>query len=334
MPLQLTTMGRTAFALGLAIVFLSGMTKVAGQQSSGTAIRSDPSRVPRTPWGVPDLQGRWTNATVTLLERPAELGNKEFFSESEAAAYQQKALERFLAGIGFTEEASISGEFVEGLWVEKRHIVPTGRTSLIVGADGRLPPFTPEARGRAEARAALRKLERSDGPEDRTLQERCLYFQVGGPPMLPSVGYNSNYEIVQTPTQIAILAEQGAAVRIIPLDGRPHIDSRLREWRGDSRGRWDNDTLVVETTNFNDKRDLRGSGSGLRLIERFRRVNADVILYEFTAEDVSTWVRPWTAEIPMRKLEGLIYEFACHEGNYALPNILNGARFAETQQQR
>src|SRR5262245_36961173 len=177
MPIRLTTTGTTAFALGLAIVVAAGMTVLARPQSSGTAIQFDASRVPRTPWGVPDLQGRWTNATVTLLERPAEFGNKEFFSESEAAAYQQKALERFLAGVGFTEEAAISGEFVEGLWVEKRHIVPTRRTSLIVGSDGRLPPFTPEARARAEARAALRKLERSDGPEDRTLQERCLYFQ-------------------------------------------------------------------------------------------------------------------------------------------------------------
>jgi hypothetical protein len=283
----------------------------------------------RTPWGHPDLQGRWTNATVTPLERPAELGAKEFFTEAEAVVYQKTALERFLAQNNFTEEAALSGEFVEGIWVEERRLVHTRRTSLIVGPTGRVPPFTPAARARGAARAASRKQSPADSPEDRPLPERCLWFPVSGPPMLPGIVYNSNYEIVQTPDHVAILIEAGNAFRTIPLHGRTHVDARVRLWHGDSRGRWDGDTLVVETTNFNGKRELRGSGEHLRLVERFRRVSPDLIMYEFTADDPTTWTSPWSAEIPMRKLDGLLYENACHEGNYGLLNILKGARAVE-----
>ncbi len=291
------------------------------------------SSLPRTPWGHPDLQGRWTNATLTTLERPTEAGAKEFFSEAEAAEYRKVALQVFIRQLGVIEEAAISGEFAEGLWMEDRTIVPTLRTSLIIGPTGRVPPFTPEAQKRAAARAAVRKADRKDGPEDRPLPERCLSFPVGGPPLLPGLVYNSNHAIVQTPTHVAVMTEMGAAFRSIPLDGRPHAPSAIRSWQGDSRGRWDGDTLVVETTNFNDKRELRGSSEGLRLVERFRRVDADTLMYEFTAEDPKTWTSPWTAEVPMRRMDGLFYEFACHEGNYSLGNVLKGARFAEATPQ-
>lgn len=282
----------------------------------------------RTSWGHPDLQGRWTNATLTPLERPAELGSREYFTESEAIEYASTALKRFLAQTNLAEEAEISGEF-EGLWGEERSIVPTRRTSLITGPTGRVPPLTPDGRARAAARAALRKADKADHPEERSLSERCLWFPVEGPPMLPSIVYNSNYQIVQTPGFVTILIEQGYGTRIIPLDARPHPPAHVTSWFGDSRGRWDGDTLVVETTNFNDKRDLRGSTPGLRLTERFRRASADMILYEFTADDPATWTTPWTAEVPMTRLDGLLYEYACHEGNRSLEYVLRGARAAE-----
>jgi hypothetical protein len=305
-----------------ALVFLALGAGTAGQTKAGTP--------PRTPWGHPDLQGRWTNATVTPVERPVEFGAKEYFSEAEAAEYQKGALDRYLATLNMRQEATISGEFVEGIWVEERSLVPTRRTSLIIGPTGRIPALTADARKRVEARAGPR---RTDAADDRTLTERCLWFPVGGPPMLPNIAYNSNYEIVQTPTSVGILAEMGSAFRIITLDGRPHVNSNIRHWQGDSRGRWEGDTLVVETTNFNDQVDspsartqFGGSRANLRLVERFRRVGSDLLMYQFTAEDASTWVESWTAEVPMRKLDGLLYEFSCHEGNRGLENILKGAR--------
>jgi hypothetical protein len=298
------------------------------------AIAHSQSSPMRTPWGDPALAGRWTNATLTLLERPIEFGAKEFFTDAEAAEYEKTALKRFIAASSSVAEAALSGEFDADIWGEARGIVPTRRTSLIIGPTGRLPPLTPEAQRRARARGP-RQIDFADNPEDRTAAERCLWFGVGGPPMLPGLVYNSNYEIVQTPTHVVILAEMGGAVRIIPIGDHPRPPASLREWQGYSVGRWDGDTLVVETTNFNDKVLFRGSSrENLRLEERFRRVNADLIMYQFTAEDPSTWTAPWTAEIPMRKLDGLIYEYACHEGNIGLENILRGARATDAAQQK
>ena len=304
----------------IALLAAGAASPSAGQEPAGA--------VPRTPWGHPDLQGRWTNATVTLLERPVELGSQEFFTDAEAAEYLKTGLDRFLGSIGLREEAALSGEFAPGIWVEERSLVATLRTSLIVGPTGRLPA---RVGGRAAVGGTLRTEAGTADPEQRTLPERCLWFAVGGPPMLPGAGYNSNYQIVQTPSHVTILAEMGSIVRIIPLDGRPHLPASIQRWHGDSRGRWDGDTLVVETRNFNDKTRFRGSTSRLRLVERFTRVNAGTIMYEFTASDPETWVEPWTAEIPMRSLDGELYEFACHEGNYGLANILTGARFEEQQ---
>ena len=284
--------------------------------------------VPRTPWGHPDLQGRWTNATLTLLERPVEFGDKEFFTEAEAIEYSKTALERFLAANNFTEEAAISGEFVPGIWVEERNIVSTGRTSLIIGPTGRVPPLTPAARARVAARNAQRS---ADGPEARALNERCLWFPAGGPPLLPSIGYNSNHQIIQTPTHVLIYTEMGPAVRVIPLDGRSHLRDGLRQWQGDSRGRFEGDTLVIETTNFTDQTQFRGSAENLKLVERFERVDRNTIRYQVTANDPTSWTDSWTAEVPMRRLDGLLYEFACHEGNRGLANILSGARAIERQ---
>jgi hypothetical protein len=313
----------------LTLCIAAMVVAVLHAQSAQGTDRAQPPATLKTPWGHPDLQGRWSNATLTPLERPSELGAKEFFTDDEAEEYKKTAHERFFAQNNFTEEAAISGEFLEGVWVEPRTIVPTLRTSLIVGPTGRVPALTPAAQKRAAARAAKRNS--ADSPEERPLPERCLFFPVGGPPMIAGIGYNSHYEITQTPTHVAIHIEQGSAFRIIALDGRPHPSGAVRLWQGDSRGRWEGDTLVVETANFSEKRDFRGSSANLQLVERFRRVSPDLILYTFTAEDPTTWTAPWTAEIPMRRMTELLYEFACHEGNYGLANILKGARATEAR---
>jgi hypothetical protein len=318
--MRLTALATCVAAMGVAVLHA---------QSAPVTRRAQRSVAAKTPWGHPDLQGRWSNATLTPLERPSELGAKEFFTKEEAEEYKKTAHERFFAQNNFTEEAAISGEFLEGVWVEPRTIVPTLRTSLIVGPTGRIPALTPAAQKRAAARAARRNS--ADSPEERPLPERCLSFPVGGPPMIAGIGYNSHYEITQTPTHVAIHVEQGSAFRIIALDGRPHPSEPIRLWQGDSRGRWEGETLIVETTNFSEKRDFRGSSANLQLVERFRRVSPDLIMYTFTAEDPTTWTAPWTAEIPMRRMTELLYEFACHEGNYGLANILKGARATEAR---
>ena len=306
--------------------------------ASGQASRVPPAPgrhpaagLPRTPWGHPDIQGRWSNATLTPLERPAALGGKEFFTPEEAAEYAKTALETYLEQANLTAETELAAETTPELWGEPRTIVPTGRTSLIVGPTGRLPALTPEARQRFAARPPAGPVGRMDSYEDRPLNERCLWFSSEGPALLPSITYNSNYQIVQTPTHVAILAEMGGGLRIIPLDGRPHLPSAVTRWLGDSRGRWDGDTLVVETTNVSPKREWRGSSSGLRLVERFQRAPDGLLLYQFTATDPATWVEPWSAEIPMTTLDGLLYEYACHEGNRSLEYVLRAARKADVK---
>jgi hypothetical protein len=282
---------------------------------------------PRTPDGHPDLQGIWTNATITPLERPKELGAKEFYTQNEMAEYRKRALVPLpTAERGGTEAHYEFTQF--GLDRSQAQIAFSLRTSMIVGPEGRVPPLTPEAQQRNAERAAGAKGHEFDGPESRGIQERCLVWGVEGPPMLPP-GYNSYLQIVQTPAYVAILQEMIHDVRIIPLDGRPHAPQTVRRWLGDSRGRWDGDTLVVDTTNFTDKTNFRGSRENLHVVERFTRVDADTIRYEFTVDDPGTWTRPWSAELPLVKDKGPIYEYACHEANYGMANNLKGARAKE-----
>jgi hypothetical protein len=311
--------------LSLAVTALTAALVVsASGQPNG---RAAGTAALRTPWGSPDLQGTWTNSTLTPLERPAALGASEFFTPAEAAEYKTHALRSYIESTNTADD--ISGEELPDLWGEDRTIVPTLRTSLITGPEGRVPPLTPEGRARLAARAAARIGSGMDDPEQRPLNERCLWFTSDGPPMLPSLTYNSNYEIVQTPGAVMIHIEMGNGVRIIPLDGRPHLPPATRRWLGDSRGHWEGDTLVVDTTNVSDKRDMRGSSSGLHVVERFTRTAADTLMYRFTVDDPATWTTPWSGEVPMRPLDGLVYEYGCHEGNRSLGNVLSGARAAE-----
>jgi hypothetical protein len=290
----------------------------------------------RTADGQPDLQGYWTNATFTPLERPAELAGKEFFTEAEAAAYEkQRVLQE-------NSQSKDDIHYDNVIWQTEHYpkIVSRRRTSLIFDPpDGKVPPLTPKAQRRAAARAeAARRRGLADAAEYRSLGERCISWGNEGPPMLGST-YQANLQILQTAQNVVFRHEIMHGVRIVPLDGSPHIGPNLRQLGGNSRGRWEGNTLIVETTNFTDKTNFRGppatarqdifASENLRVTERFTRTDADTILYQFTLDDPSTWVRPWSGEIVMRKMEGPLFEYACHEGNYGLAFILSAARAQE-----
>jgi hypothetical protein len=284
---------------------------------------------PRTPDGQPDLQGIWTNATLTPLERPAELAGKEFLTDQEAAEFARRALHDV---DGDRRDGTADADVVRAyneFWRDRGKVVPSRRTSLIIDPpDGRIPPFTAEGKKQAAARAEARKLHPFDGPEDRSPAERCIAVPNAGPPIMPA-NYNANYQIVQAPGYAVILSEQIHDARVIPLDRRPHVASNVRQWMGDSRGHWEGNTLVVETTNFTDRNSFNGSGPGMRLVERFTRAAPDMILYEFTVNDAAMFTKSWTVQMPLTKAPGPIFEYACHEGNYGLAGSLAGARVEE-----
>ena len=284
------------------------------------------SSLPRTPDGHPDLSGIWTNTTLTPMERPKEFAGKEFFTEEEAAAYEKRVL------TGRAQEPDTAADTIadKNVWWEQgTKLSPTRRTSMVIDPpDGRIPALTPEAQKRQQAARAETRLHATDGPEYQNLQSRCILMPMAGPPMVPGP-YNNNYQIVQTPNYVAIIIEMIHDVRIIPLDGRPHLPSTVRQWMGDPRGHWEGDTLVVDTTNFTDQTRYRGSDQNLHLIERFTRIDPDTVLYRFTIDDPTAFTKSWTAEIPMLKTSGPIYEFACHEGNVGMTNVLRTARAAE-----
>ena len=284
--------------------------------------------VPHTPDGRPDFEGIWTSASVVPLERPAELNGKEFYTPEEAAENAKKVL-------GISSWERLGGQAREhynmsqyGLDLSQVKVASTLRTSLIIGPDGRIPPLTAEAKQRLAERTARNRGHQFDGPESRPLQEQCLMFSTEGPPMTPAA-YNSNMQIVQDARHVAIVQELIHSARVIPTDNSPHLAPEIRQWSGDSRGHWEGETLVVDTTNFTDRTAFRGSTENLHLIERFTRLDPDTILYEFTADDPHTWTRSWTAQITLARIEGPIFEFACHEGNLGIANTLSGAREAE-----
>ena len=285
---------------------------------------------PRTADGQPDLQGFWTNATYTPLERPRNV-TKELYSKEEAAELEKRAASDDTAQTEPGTIADVHYDFTQfGLDTHQAPYASNLRTSMIVDPPGgRLPPLSAEGRKRAAERAEQEKrVGRWDSAQANQLDDRCVIFAGAGPPMMPQ-SYNSNYQIVQAPGYVMILFEIAHDVRIIPLDGRPHLAPHIRQWIGDSRGRWEGDTLVVETTNLNGKNPLNGSSEQMRVTERFTRVDADTILYKFTINDESTWTRPWSADLPMRRTIGPLFEHACHEGNYGLYNTLVGARLEE-----
>jgi len=267
-----------------------------------------------------DLDGIWNYATMTPLERPRDLAAKPALTPAEAADYERQTLER---------QSTTNNTAGPDWWDPGTRFLTNGRTSLIVDPpDGRVPALTSDAQQRAAARTQARRARGSaDGPEDRALNERCLHWSVAGPPMLPGV-YNNNVQIIQTRGYVTLVSEMIHDARIIPMDGRAH--GAVPRWMGDSRGRWEGQTLVVDTVGFTDKTAFRGSGEQLHLVERFTRIDADTIEYRFTAEDPSTWTRPFTGMFPLKKSAGPIYEYACHEGNErSMVGMLRGARATE-----
>ena len=286
---------------------------------------------PRTPWGKPDLQGVWDFATLTPMERPAELAGKERLSEEDVAniVAQSAKFTEFLSEQGPTRGTGTYDEF----WFDFGSDVSADRrTSLIVDPpNGRIPDRTPTASERMAARRAYLRDHPADSWEDRNLAERCLVGFNSGPPMAPSA-YNNVFQMFQTEDHVVILNEMVHDARVVPLDGRDHLDAGIRQWLGNSRGYWDGDTLVVETANFRDETNFRGVTRDLRLVERFTRAAADTLLYGFTVTDPRTFVRPWTAEVPMSLSPSPTFEYACHEGNYGLEGILAGTRAEEREQ--
>jgi hypothetical protein len=279
-----------------------------------------------------DLEGVWMFATLTPLERPAEFEGKAFVSDAEASAWADQQLERGNRDRRDGGAAVDVGRAVNDYWFERGTALATldGKrmTSLIVDPlDGRVPPLTPQARDRAAARAADNREHPADGPENRSLQERCLAFNAG-PPI--QVGpYNNFVKILQFGDRVVIFTEMIHDARIVWLDGRPHPPDAVKQWLGSSRGTWEGKTLVVDTRNFNGKVGFRGTGERLHLVERLTRVNANELLYEFTVNDPDTFTRPWTGRMPMTRTDAQIFEYACHEGNHALEDILRGARYGE-----
>jgi hypothetical protein len=322
----------TAALAALVVVVLLLPAPLASQALAPAAGKA--YTPPRTPDGQPDLTGVWTNNTVTPLQRPKGLAGKEFYTEAELTEVQKRERERLATNEeeGRQTEAGTADDvhydFSQyGLDRAQSKLSWGRRTSLIVGPEGTIPPLTPEARQRRADRAAAQKGHEFDGPENRPLQTRCLARANVGPPLLPT-GYNSNLQIVQGPGYVAIETEEIHDARVITLDGRPHISNNIRQWYGDSRGHWEGNTLVVDTTNFTDLNPFPGA-QNLHVVERLTRVDAETILYQFTVEDPGMWTKPWSGEESISKISGHIYEYACHEANYGLANTLRGARVAE-----
>jgi hypothetical protein len=288
----------------------------------------------RTPWGDPDLEGTWTNATLTVLQRAPELGTKAFFTPEEAAAWEKQRIQATNADRPL--RAGEVGAYNDAFFERGTRGVKSRRTSLIIDPpDGRIPALTPDAQRRVDARQKYEAAHPADRPEDRWLTERCILFGATVP-MLPEP-YNNNYRIMQSPGYVTIVVEMNHDVRVVPLDGRGQLGSAIQQWTGSSRGRFEGNTLIVETTNlkFNDKSRfgvgyLNGlSDENLRVVERFTRTDANTLTYQATIDDPTVFTKPWTVEISMDRTNAQLFEVACHEGNYGMFNILSGHRAEE-----
>jgi hypothetical protein len=289
----------------------------------------------RTPDGRPDLQGMWLNNTATPLQREKDFAEKAFFTEDEALDYETHYLmDRAVAiNVGKPFELEVGADLDALDW---GHVLPNRRTSLVVDpADGRVPALTPDAQRLLIERTEHLNAHYAENPEDFRNGERCLTMIGGaaaGAPMLPAF-YNNNVQIVQSADYVMIESEMIHDARVIPLDGRAHLPATIRQWKGDSIGHWEGDTLVVDTTNFTDKTSFRGSSAMLHVVERFALSDANMLSYQFTIDDPASFVRSWSAEMMMWKTDRPMFEYACHEANYSMTNVLRGARFEEKARQ-
>jgi len=323
-----------------AYIGIVGFGLVAAAPVAAQTAAKPKAALARTADGHPDLQGVWDFRTVTPMERPKDLADKATLTPDEAAAYEKKTVaardadanrsktERARAVNGTAETEDVALAYNNFWWDRGTKVVGNLRTSLVTTPDGLIPALAPEGKKRLDALADVRERP-AHGPEDRSVGERCILGFNSGPPMVPAA-YNMNVQIVQAPGYVVLFNEMVHNARIVVMDGRPHIDQGIRQWVGDSRGRWDGNTLVVDTTNFSGVTAFSGSSRNLHLTERFTR-DGDTLHYEFTVEDPATWTKPWSAQIPMLKSSLPIYEYACHEGNYGMFGILGGARAVEKQ---
>ncbi len=317
---------KSSFPSLLAMVAAASMgvyARAAAQPATAPRPGARASTLPRTPWGAPDLQGVWNYGTMTPLERPPQWAGKEVLTLAEAEAFEKQTVERRADNTSVTAGPD--------WWELENNVLKNRRTSLVVDpADGRLPPTTAEYQARVAAgRGRGRGGAPIQGPENLTLQDRCIAWPAASPPYQPTV-YNNNVQIVQTPNYVVLLSEMIHTARIVRTDGSAH--GAMRSLYGDSRGRWDGNTLVVDTINFNGRLNFRGTGEDLHLIERFTRTGADTLEYHYTVDDSHVWTRPWTVRLDMTRIDGPVHEFACHEGNaISVIGSLKGARLAEQE---
>jgi hypothetical protein len=329
-PFQRFLASTVVLAVAMAAILTSPVPVSAQSAGARAAAKASP---PRLADGKPDLQGIWSFATVTPLQRPKEFADRATLTPEEAAKLEEQAVRD-----QFVDRPPPKGNpgAYNRFWIDAgTTVVSTRQTSLIVDPpDGRMPALTPQGKKREETREAEQTI--AAGPEHLTTWDRCLLGFNAGPPMIGG-GYNAYARIFQSSTQVVLLNEMVHDARIIPLDGRPRLAPHIRQWKGESRGRWEGDTLVVETLGFRKEGtgtlSLRGLGyspdENLRLTERFRRIDADTLLYEYTVDDPTVWTRPWTVSLTMSKSNEEMYEYACHEGNYGLSGILSAARAME-----
>jgi hypothetical protein len=328
----------TAALAAVVLIALLTQAPAAGQAPSSAAKATTAGKAwtpPRTPDGKPDLQGIWSDNTLTPFERPKSLGSKEFYTDQELAELTTRVREGRQgeqvegAELGAANPQAIRYDLEVYGFDRTKLRYTSKRTSLVVGPEGVVPPMLPQARERNAANAAKLKGHEFDGPEQRSLSERCILLNQIRIPMTPAANEGNLLQIVQGPGYVSLLHEIDHSTRVIPTDGRPHIPQNIRQWQGDPVGHWEANTLVVDTTNFTGLSAYRGSSDQLHLVERFTRTADDTMTYEFTVEDPTTWAKPWTAEIPWMKTRGPVYEWACHEGNTMIATILRGARVEE-----
>jgi hypothetical protein len=317
-------------AIVSVLAVTAGVPAAAGQSGKYSA--------PRTADGKPDLQGTFTFATITPLQRPAEMAGKAVLTPEEAAKFEKSENDRLNRDLYTPEKGAPSAGYppqsqggvlsYNDFWYERGdQLTKDKRTSLIIDPpDGRIP-FSADARARTAARAA--RGEAFDNPEDLSLVDQCILGFNAGPPMVSGT-YNNNLQIVQSPGYVVIFNEMVHNARIVPTDGRPHGTAPM--WTGDSRGHWEGDTLVVETINFKRETSLQGSTAQTKVVERFTRVDPKTIDYQFTVTDPTSYTRPWTASMPLRAINELLYEYACHEGNFGMLDVLRGARYREKEE--
>jgi hypothetical protein len=325
----------------VCLLLVIACVTLAAAGFQGDRPSSSAYRAPKTSFGHPDLEGVWSNNSATPLQRPAAWSDKAFLTDAEVEQIQKAARQLEQDGDALFGDELIN-DALQGKSASQSHDTQTGnyngfwlperdferRTSLIIDPpDGRIPPETAAAQKRRADLAEQRRLHPADGPESRGLTERCITF---GVPRFQAA-YSSVYEIVQSPTHVVFNMETIHDARVISIDGRPHLSERIPQWLGDSRGRWEGDTLVVDTKGFSPKSSFLGSSNGLHLVERFARIGADTLQYDVTMSDPTTWTRPWTARIHFKRTNEPLLEYACHEGNLGMFGILSGARKMEAQ---